>query len=675
MSQMKRQNEPGAPLPFMIQRLAPNHHANAAAVSAWLSVLKKHRRACDEVWFLTELGFPRMSAHRRAAARMAQAAQKAREAGFLPALEIYCTLGHADLLMFPYDGIAWQRLVGPDGTTAKAQNCPRAEGLLAYCREMVRAYAVFQPSSVWINDDLRMHHHVPILYGCFCDTCLKAFGLAQGRNRNRAALVAALNAPEHGRLRLAWIRFNQESLAGIARAIGEPVQEVSPASRIGIEGSGPTWGLYSGADFLPTYKALAQCSKAPLGSRPGGGCYTDHRPREMIDKALNLAIEIDRLPPEVKVVCPEIENFPHTLTGKSPHGLAVESALDLAYGCNALSYAIFSMDNESSAAIAPQLARLTQWRPYLERLARDQEGTTPGGIVMAFGRHHAGRTLQAGEPPFAWAQASLSEIYPLATIGLPLCAGRKSASATILTATMVDGLGNGELEELLSGGVLANGETALRLTERGFAKKIGLRAHKQEQELFERFTRDPLNGAGKGRTWASVSFGSILDTRLEPLTPTARILGEYVSWQGTVQGAATVLTRTAFGGRLAVFGYRGWLSVVSSHRRRQLLSAADWVSRGRLPAIIDTTAQVVAVPRLTPRGRLQSVFLLNASIDRSPALALRLRQTTGRQVSWHRPLMSPRNVAATGTPRELSITLPAMAPWSVGHVRLEEARV
>lgn len=85
--------------------------------------------------------------------------------------------------------------------------------------------------------------------------------------------------------------------------------------------------------------------------------------------------------------------------------------------------------------------------------------------------------------------------------------------------------------------------------------------------------------------------------------------------KGIKSGLATVITETRIGGRIAVFGYEGYKSVVSSGRRHQLLSAADWISKGRLPVFVHTPSQVVVVPRVTRKGETSSVMLLNASID------------------------------------------------------------
>ena len=176
---------------------------------------------CDELWFATELGFPKMAVHLQSAERMARAAAKARAAGLLPGIQLAASIGHADSPILPSDGIAWQRVVGPDGQVASMCNCPRSEPFHDYLREAIRAYAAFGPSSFWIDDDLRMNHHAPIQYACFCDNCLGQFSQFVGRAWSREPLVAELNSPAGGPLARAMDPL-QRRVAGRADASDRP---------------------------------------------------------------------------------------------------------------------------------------------------------------------------------------------------------------------------------------------------------------------------------------------------------------------------------------------------------------------------------------------------------------------------------------------------------------------
>jgi len=656
--------------PFIVIRLWPDHHKNARLLAELIEALDRNRLACDEVWFCTEPGLPHLEVHRRSAELMGRAAERVRSAGFLPGIQIGWTIGHGDGA-YPADAMTWKSMVGHNGQAARTVSCPRAEGFLEYLAEMTRAYAAWGPSSVWIDDDLRMHFMPPVSYGCFCEDCLSAFAARQGRPWQRAELLEAMSSPQGAPLRREWVAMNQQALAEIARTIRRAVHAVSPRTRMGLQTSGPELSLHSGPDCLPIFEALGEDAALPLGSRPGWGFYTDHEPRGMLIKACYIARQIARLPESVTVVCPEVENFTHTAMGKSAHGTVVESTLDLAFGCNSLSYAIIASGHEKMSWYAQLLERIAAWRPFWEKYVQASAGTSPGGLAVAFGKDHAALASGNAKRPFAWAQVNLDPVYRLLATGLPLCVQGPAATATALHAAAIPGLSDEELERILGGGVLADGQAACELQERGFGPAMGLGVEKIEGPgCFERLTDDPLNGPHAGHLWQQYDPQRPQPVSLVPASPQARVLGRYVHAEGPEgEGpAATVITPTAGGGRLAVFGNNGWQHVVSSARRAQMLAAADWVSHDRLPVLIETPAQMAAVPRVDPQGRLVSVLLLNVSIDSSPPARVRLRRPPGTAITWVRPDADDQPLPTETGKDELVIEAPPLPAWSVGYL-------
>jgi hypothetical protein len=661
--------------PFIIIRLWPQHHASEAAVEELLREFKRHPGCCDEVWFCTEVGFPKMEAHRRSAERMTRAAERMRAAKILPGLQIANTIGHSDDPIAVNDGIRWQRLVGHDGKVASRCNCPRAPEFHDYLRAMMTAYAAFQPSSVWVDDDLRLNAHSPVEFGCFCDRCVRAFATVTGREWQREPLVKALNDLEDGSVRLAWTRFNQESLAAVAATIARAVHGVAAHCRLGLQHAGTDHWLYNGSGLNGVFEAMTAVTGRPVGSRPGGGFYTDHRPREMIQKAFEIGRQVAQLPACVDFICPEVENHTHVAMGKSAHGTVVESTLGLALGCNALSYAILCSGHEPLAWYGGLLAKIAAWRPFWERFMADNNHTAPGGLEVALGAGHAARTLPQDAPPFAWNFVGFGHIYQLATLGLPLCLGPSTACGVVLTASAIGGLGEDELRRRLAGGALTDGDGLLRLLERGLGKLLDVKAEKlapPDTPVFDRFTSDPLNGAHAGYRWRprGVTGGAGGLTRIELAPERARILSQFVDRDGRALGAATAAIETPAGGRLGVINYCGWEHVVSAARRAQLLALADWVSRGRLPVLVDTVAQLAALSRVDGAGHLRSVTLLNPSIGPTPPLRLRLRGAPAGSVQWVMPEATSRNLRAERHGSERLVRVPALAAWAVGYLRI-----
>lgn len=648
------------------------HQKDPAVVGELIRVLLETRPAVDEVWLATEYCFPPLSAHRRNARCMEEAAARFREAGFGVGLQISNTLGHVDVRSYRSDGISWQRMVGADGRTARACNCPRAPEFRDYLAAVVRMSCAWRPTSVWIDDDLRMQNHgMEVVYGCFCPECLAAFSRADGREWTREGLAAALNGPGDAAVRGAWIRFNQEGLADVARRIAEAVREVSPETRMAQQFGGTERCRYSGPDWKPMLRALHEVSGMPIGVRPGGGYYTDHQPREMLEKAFQISRQISELPEGVGTVCPEIESFFHTAMNKTPHGLAVESAVDLAVGCDSLSYAILMVANETPSAHAAALRRIGDWRPFYEGYVEGNRGARLSGLEAALGARHELRPIAEGEKPWAWTGTDLGPVYRMAAFGLPLCTARAGSVGAVLTSGAVDGCTDGELRELLAGGLLLDGAALARLGKRGLADAAGAGAEPMDAiDAVERLSGDPLNGRFAGRTFTQFAWDAPRPS-IYRLTPKreARVLSGYVDAEGRPDGAAALALETALGGRLVVLGARGFGHLVSSARMAQILSAVDWATGGRLPVLVETPVPMAVFPRTEGRGSLRSVLLLNCTIDRSPPVSVRLRGiASGAALRWIRPCMEDVLLPMEILDGEVRTEIPPLEPWSVGYV-------
>ncbi|MBA4388321.1 MAG: hypothetical protein C0404_10095 [Verrucomicrobia bacterium] len=668
---MKANRKKKPDYPFMIVRLWPDHHKSKLLFDDLLRMLRKRRPACDEVWFCTECGFPSLDVHRRSAELMASAAERIREAGFGAGIQIANTLGHGDVLAWSNDGIAWRRMVGHDGTTAQYCGCPRDPALLDYVRRMTLDYAAWKPDSVWIDDDLRMNNHHPVTNGCFCDFCISEFSREAGwKRRDRQTLVKAIGGGNDTKLRLKWIEFGRRSVARLAGTIASTVHSLAPKCRMALQHAGHEFGVYNGPDHKPIFDAMAKTTGLKVGSRPGAGFYTDHAPREMILKAYDIGRQVARMPDCVGQICAEVENFTHIAMGKSPYGTAVESTMHMALGCNSLSYAVLCANHESMEWYGELLKELAAWRPFWEEFAGNNAGTVVGGIHVEFSPQHARRKVKADEKDFAWANISFNDMYRLSAIGLPLTADPRRSCGSLLTGRAIAGMSDGEIGNLLKGGVLADGVAAMRLQERGFGKVIGMKVEARPNQSFEYFTDDPLNGKHAGHVWQIIFKGGMSAYALTPLSGKARVLGEYRTVSGEPAGAATMIAETTMGGRIAVFGYDGFESVVSSARRHQIIAAADWVSHGRLPVLIRTSAQIVAIPRVDRNGRTRGVVLLNPSIGRSQAILMDVRRPAGRLTEMITPGGRSLLKSVVMGGGQLSLRIPSMKPWSVAWIKV-----
>ena len=82
--------------PLMMMRLRGPHTANDAQWAKTFKALRGSRGACDEVWFSTGIGFPKMEWHEEHVKRLARYAAQLRGVGIVPSLQFQATLGHSD---------------------------------------------------------------------------------------------------------------------------------------------------------------------------------------------------------------------------------------------------------------------------------------------------------------------------------------------------------------------------------------------------------------------------------------------------------------------------------------------------------------------------------------------------------------------------------------------------
>lgn len=669
----KGNNLVASDFPFLIIRLWPEHHQDETTLNELIEALQSNKLACDEVWFCTEIGFPSLSDHEKSAKLMASAAQKIQKLGILTGLQIANTLGHGGLsFLMDTAGANWPMMVGHDGQTGEPNPCPRSKVALEYLNQLAQVYSVWQPSSVWIDDDLRMSRHGNVTYCCFCDLCLEEFSIKEGKKYNRVTLVEALHQKKAGDLRLAWTKFNAQSLAGIASVIGKAVQKVAPNCRLGLQQIGHEPFLYSGPDWNPILEKLAIESKQPSGARLGHGFYHDQKPRQMIQKANLIARQVSRLTSCTNQVCVEVDNYHHNAFGKTAHGMVVESALGLAMGCNSLSYAILCSNHEPMSWYKTYLSKINQWRPFFQAYTNLNKNTKICGIEMPLSMNHVARELQESEALFAWSEVNVvDKTTEMQCLGLPIFASSEISQGAFLQANVIAGFSDEELVELIKAGVMLDGLAAFYIQERGLGKMLGatLKEVPLPVPYQERISNDPINGVFGGKLWRGYSNSSRVFL-IEPTTSKFQVLGNYVDRFEKHCGYATVLIENNLGSRVAIFGFYGWEDAPSGGKRHQMLLAADWVAKNQLSVFLKSQVQVMVVPRTNQKGELISVFLLNASIQDSGPIELLLRKTKSKDAHWVTPNKNKQSIRLSDSNHEKICVIPNLESWSVGYIEL-----
>lgn len=612
-------DKPAKPQFKMLLRLWCPHHDDPKLAADLIKALKQYPHFCDEVWFETEdIELP-FEEHEQSAKRMAKMADEMRSLGIIPSLQLVA-FGHPEGPdAEPLKGITWGTAVGRNGEVTRRQNCPRQKPYLDRLTKIYEIYArEAKPSIAWIDDDLRITMHSPAGEICYCDTCLAEFNREHGTAYTRPSLVSALDANTPG-LRRQWIEFGQQSLAGVAAAIARGFHNGCDTTRMGLQAVNFQRHFLEGYDWNPILDAMQKETGLIPCLRPGHGYYNDHSPRGMLEKGIEISRQVRRLNPDVSQIAPEIEGYIHKATGKSPHGLCVETMYYLAMGATQMSYAIICAAWEPMQWYADNYFKaLQKWHAFAKEYADWNWGSEPVGIDPYLSPDFPYRNLGSGEGSFAWAYTgALTEPYAMAAIGFPFSPDCKISPVRMLDAAATVGISDNEFMHLID-------DKGLLLDQAAWNEL-------QNRQLTTCLTK--------------VSTPA-------PLT------------------AVTCYTSPA-GKRIVVVP--SYSTDICGADRLNLLNAVDWASGNTMPAIIESMAQAALIPRLDRNGNLRSVAILNCSISEQESYTVRLR-TGGKRPTfiWKKNGQKDVRLKASYTAEgDAIVQVPNLEGWNFGWIQVK----
>ena len=645
----------GDAIPFSAIRLRKPHTDREEVWNGLREQFAKHRAGVDEVWFSTGISFPKMEEHRAAAQRLAKAADDLRKIGILPSLQIQATIGHGDSFLRYADnsGMTWQGFTSANGSVAKGCNCFRAPGFLAYMKEMATLYAAaMRPYSAWIDDDIRIVNHGGPGWGCHCEYCLGKFAEKEGKKRTRKQLVEEMKTD--AALAARWRAFAFEGEAELVRVIAEAVHAASPETRMCQQQPGRCF-----PEHRLLYEAHHAATGLPVGMRPGAGAYFDSDPRDQIEKAYTLALQIDTIGPLpfIDRICPEIESCPRSFACRTGQGVLLEALEALSQGMNSISALVMDAGFETPEWYGDEiLAPLARNAAMMKRYVALNEGAVRCGYGFA------------GDPPVQLLTGSL----PLK----PLLRGARSDLARIVTTTAAKeavAAGKDAVARLLAEDLLIDGAAAEALFKAGYGAEIGIAGLVPANgNLRERFLPVPVNEGFKARE-TPVSGQTLF---LKP-APGAVAISEYYSDANNeplnLPGYAAVMFETKEGRRRVVFGthaFTAGLSKASGDRVMQLHRLCDWASHGKSPVLLETPTRSFVQPRVRRDGTLAAVVFVNTSIGETWPVRLRLRGVPAgaKSAVWSALGADdiPLEVVRDGA--DALVTLPKVPAWNGGYV-------
>ena len=197
-----------------------------AAFGKLLSLLGEYRSVVDEVCLFDSITHHLYIPLDNYARRMEVAAGRLdalRRAGVGSAgIKVLCTIGHINEAWDYMPPLPFQAMVGHDGSVSTGCACPNTPEMRAYVRAKYELVARARPDFIWVDDDIRMHHH-GVAWGCFCPTCLAQFAERAGGPFTREELVD---------LRIGFIRRLGRRGLRVLRAGRQPALRLEVAARV-----------------------------------------------------------------------------------------------------------------------------------------------------------------------------------------------------------------------------------------------------------------------------------------------------------------------------------------------------------------------------------------------------------------------------------------------------------
>lgn len=553
-----------------------------------------------------------------------------RELGFKIDVNVGITLGHGDSgdngPEKLYD-VKFQPFVGHDGSESKASFCFLDRNYRRYIVEKYKLFASLKPDIIWIDDDLRLVWHWPVIYGCFCNLHIERFNKTFSTSFTRETLVKELlkdTFPETNDIKFRWINLSGELLLEFLEEISKAVHNVSPYTKMGLMNCMTFINSWSGIELKKAMEVLS-VPDAPAVLRPGALQYTDEYPYGYLYKANSIATLNSYLNKKYHSYS-EIESYPHSSFEKSNKTLRMETLLYLLIGgCIGHTFNLTDYFGNSWEDYKSKFETLANVKPYLEVLLDVIKDKKQIGIKEIVSEKYARychikkeNLENISSPREIW--SNMLSINGIAR-------GFEDNPPYLISGDNVLCLSRDEILKMLSTGALLDWKAAYNLQEIGYGGEeyLGVRLLDKEIEgANEKFTQHEFNERYKD-TWY---FARNNVKTIEILSPKVEVMTEIYSINEPDKFCPGIcLYENKSGGRIAIlpqsleeegdFGrphyFNGRLFNFIG-RRVQLRNILEWLCRGAIPCYVDSPEGFVAVSCWKDNKELL-IGVINFSLD------------------------------------------------------------
>lgn len=567
-------------------------------------------------------------------------------------LNPWMTVLHTDRGRFFPPDRRFKPMVSPLGEKSKACASFADKNWQKYICNLYGRFARLGFRVIWVEDDFRYHNHSPLTWGGgFEKEMCDRFSHKIGRSVTRQEILKKiLRSGKPDIWRAKWMEVWRQAQIETAQGISEAVCKNSPVkTKLGLMSSSPWVHSIEGRRWQELFDSLS--IDGEVAHRPSFAYYYDTPGKSKFYSVMSLSMQKNFRKPHFEVA-PEVENFPFSVWNKSDVSTWTDMSFALFFGSDALLLDLFPFTGnrvDEEPGIGDMLDRSYRSLSWISCNFSKEHNLYGVGIPWKENAAELVRT-EKGEHLNELAVDPLPAWEFLLSYGIPACAEQQEVNFLCGNSAWI--FDDCEINEMLKGGLLLDGDSARILCTRGFSKQIGVkykRAFDREESTYSlEVVTHPDSGVRKG-FYSSVNLLSEFNV-FEPVEGA-------VKWSDVITptkekvGSGITLYRNSVGGRIVVFAtehafmlkggaYSYQRVPMNFHRQTMVQNAMRYMFKGRLSIPLVTGGPHLLPMYFRKKGEEQLV-VFNGSPD--PAVvSLKIMDTkVAKEVVCLKPLKNP----------------------------------
>ncbi len=521
----------------------------------------------------------------------------------------------------------FQNITGLDGKTSDISSCPLDERFReVFPGNIALVAGIANPFVIQFEDDYQFSNHSPVRFGCFCPLHLKEFALKFGKEYTREELsdIFSCVTPESVRLRRQWGELSRDTLAGFAGLVREKIDEVSPDTRVSLCQSGMAG--FDG-DFTEAVAAAFAGNTKPL-VRVYGSTYCSDNAWEIPYAIFNVLYSKANLPKHFELMH-ESDTYPHTRFFMSAAKIKSLMAAAFSYGMdNSLFYTTQYLSDPLEESGYSEMFKAESKR--FSTIRNEVRDCTPAGVEICHSPWS--HVVVPYDPSTAYSPSdSLSPwLGILGKYGIPYSV--KPEKVKFLAGNYASFISDDEVKDLLSHGVMMDGQAAHILSRRGFGDLIGTEVVPGTKATFctEIIEEDSGFVGITGKDMYNFIFAPAGSEgggfyELTP-NPQAKTLTSFCDPSGKAVIPGMIRYENSLGGRVVITAFNlqdNMSSTVFNYRKKEIIrQSIEWLGKESLPVYVEHSPNVYCIYNQSQTGNKAIVTLINLCSDTAPRVEL-----------------------------------------------------